>query len=146
MNRRLRHLPIAVKFSLALLPAIALLLLGLAVVLAYLSGRSLEAKGLNELRQQNELVVGMIDSYSKSLRHTVTRMAETFADYYPGRVELDDSRTVQVGDTLAPLLRVGGRVTNLDFSGVDRFTEATGGVATLFARKGEDFVRVTTSL
>jgi methyl-accepting chemotaxis protein len=146
MNRRLRDLPLALKLCVVLLPAVALLLVGMTALLTYLSGRALEAKGLNELRQQNELVVGMIDSYSKSLRHTVTRMAETFADYYPGRVELDDSRTVQVGDTLAPLLRVGGRVTNLDFSGVDRFTEATGGVATLFARKGEDFVRVTTSL
>jgi methyl-accepting chemotaxis protein-2 (aspartate sensor receptor) len=146
MNRRLRDLPLALKLCLVLLPAVALLLVGMTVLLAYLSGRALEAKGLNELRQQNELVVGMIDSYSKSLRHTVTRMAQTFADMYPGRVELDASRTVQVGETLAPVLRIGGRVVNLDFSGVDQFSAATGGVATLFARKGDDFVRVTTSL
>jgi methyl-accepting chemotaxis protein-2 (aspartate sensor receptor) len=73
-------------------------------------------------------------------------MAATFAELYPGRVELDTSRTVQVGDTLAPVLRIGGRVVNLDFGGVDQFSAATGGVATLFARKGDDFVRVTTSL
>jgi hypothetical protein len=98
MNGRLRDLPLALKLCLVLLPAVALLLVGMTVLLAYLSGRALEAKGLNELRQQNELVVGMVDSYSKSLRQTVTRMAATFADPYPGRVELDTSRTVQVGE------------------------------------------------
>ena len=35
---------------------------------------------------------------------------------------------------------------NLDFSTVDRFTKITGAVATVFAKKGDDFVRITTSL
>jgi hypothetical protein len=35
MNRRVRHLPIALKFSLALLPAIVLLLFGLVIAAAF---------------------------------------------------------------------------------------------------------------
>ncbi len=143
---RFRDLPIAVKFSLLLLPAVAVLLGSLAFVQAWVSTNSLESKGLAELKQKNELIVGMIDSYNKSLKHSVTRLGEVFASYYPGRYELDEAHLMQVGDNAAPVLRVGGHIVNLDFSGVDRFTDVTGGVATLFARKGDDFIRVSTSL
>jgi methyl-accepting chemotaxis protein len=143
---RLRDLPIAVKFSLILLPAVALLLALLALVQAWVSTTSLEKRGLAELKQQNELIVAMIDSYNKSLKHTVTRLAEAFGSYYPGSYELDEAHVMPVGDNSAPVLRVGGRIVNLDFGPVDRFSEITGGVATVFARKGDDFIRVATSL
>ncbi len=143
---RFRNLPIAVKFSLLLLPSVAFLVISLAFLQAWISSSSLEAKGITELGQKNELISGMIDSYNKSLKHTVARLAETFIGYYPGRYELDQSQLVRVGDNDAPVLRVGGHTTNLDFSAVDRFSEQTGGVATMFARKGDDFIRVATSL
>src|ERR1700674_567394 len=146
MPMRFRDLPIAVKFSLLLLPAVALLLGSLAIVQAWVSTNSLESKGLAELKQKNELIVGMIDSYDKSLKHSVTRLGEVFPTYYPGPYELDEAHLMQVGDNAAPVLRVGGHIVNLDFGGVDRFTEVTLGVATLFARKGDDFIRVTTSV
>jgi hypothetical protein len=37
-------------------------------------------------------------------------------------------------------------VLNNDFAEVDEFKQMTGGVATLFVRSGEDFVRISTSL
>lgn len=143
---RFRDLPIAVKFSLLLLPAVAILLCLLTLAQAWVSASSLENKGLAELRQKNELIVGMIDSYHKSLKHTVTRLAGVFAGYYPGRFELDESGLIQIGESSAPVLRSGGRVVDLDFSAVDRFSELTGGNATIFARKGDDFIRVATSV
>jgi methyl-accepting chemotaxis protein-2 (aspartate sensor receptor) len=146
MLMRFRDLPIAVKFCLLLLPAVALLLTGLALIQAWLSSSSLEAKALAELKQKNELVVGMMDAYNKSLKHTVLREGDVFLTYYPGRVELDESHLIQVGDNAAPSLRVNGRTVNLDFGGVDRFSELTGGNATMFARKGDDFIRVSTSV
>jgi methyl-accepting chemotaxis protein len=146
MLMRFRDLPIAFKFSLLLLPALAGLLAALAIIQSSLSGASLEGKALAGLKQKNELIVGMIDAYNKSLKHTVMREGEAFMSYYPGRYELDESHLIQVGDNAAPLLRIGGHSVDLDFGGVDRFAELTGGNATIFARKGDDFVRVTTSV
>jgi methyl-accepting chemotaxis protein len=143
---RFRDLPIAVKFSLLLLPAVALLLSGLALIQFWLSSASLEAKALAALTKKNELVVGMLDAFNKSLKHTVLREGEVFLTYYPGHYELDEAHLVQVGDNPAPILRVNGRTANLDFGGVDRFSELTGGNATIFARKGDDFIRVATSV
>jgi methyl-accepting chemotaxis protein len=146
MTRTLRDLPLATKLALILLPAIALLLGVLAVVQSLVASHSLESKALGDLTRRNELILGMVDAYDKSLKHTVSQLATVFSTYYPGRFELDETNLMQVGDIAAPVLRVGGRVANLDFGAVDRFTEATGAVATLFARKGDDFVRVTTSV
>jgi methyl-accepting chemotaxis protein-2 (aspartate sensor receptor) len=144
--RALRNLPLATKFSLILLPVIALLLALLAAIQSSLSSSSLDRKAITELTRKNELILGMVDAYDKSLKHTVTQLATVFAGYHPGRFELDESSLIQVGESSAPVLRVGGRVINLDFSAVDRFTDATGATATVFARKGDDFIRVTTSV
>jgi len=146
MNLRLRDLSVATKFSVILLPAIALLIGVLAFVQAWMGSSAASRTAVEDLQHNNALITGMIDAYNRTLEATVGKLAGTFDAYYPGRFELDTTVLVQVGETAAPTLRVGGRPVNLDFSAVDRFAETTGGVATLFARKGDDFVRVTTSL
>ena len=47
---------------------------------------------------------------------------------------------------MVALMRSGAHVLNLDFTIPDQFTQQTGGSATVFARVGDDFVRVTTSV
>lgn len=63
-----------------------------------------------------------------------------------GARQLDTTTTVKIGDQDTPTLRTGTQAQNLNFTAVDRFAQATGGVATIFARTGDDFVRITTSL
>jgi len=146
MNVRLRDFSVAMKFSVILLPAIALLIGILAFVQAWVASSAAQRSAVENLQHNNELIMGMIDAYNRSLVATVSKLAQTFDGYYPGRVEIDPASPLPVGETLAPELRIGGRVVNQDFAGVDRFAETTGGVATLFARKGNDFIRVATSL
>jgi methyl-accepting chemotaxis protein len=62
-----------------------------------------------------------------------------------GTFTLDPSIT-QVNGKPAPTLKLDGKTLNMDFSVVDRFTETTSAVATVFAKTGDDFIRVTTSL
>jgi len=146
MDLRLRNLSVATKFSVILLPAIAVLIGVLAFAQAWLASSAAQRTAVEDLQHNNELVMGMIDAYNQSLVATVGKLAQTFDAYHPGRFEIDPAAPVRIGDGVAPTLRVGGRAVNLDFSEVDRFAQATGGVATLFARRGEDFVRVTTSV
>lgn len=70
----------------------------------------------------------------------------SFAAAMPGRFALDSAQTVDIGGKAIPVLRNGERALNLDFSIPDGFTERTGLLATIFARVGEDFVRVSTSV
>jgi methyl-accepting chemotaxis protein-2 (aspartate sensor receptor) len=143
---KFENLSLAAKLNLVL----TLVMLTLSAVLAFaLSGyltRTLEARSMEELKKTNLLVVDMVDAYSSSLEQAAGRMGNLFASYFPDSFSLDDGATVKIGDMETPTLRSGGVTLNLHFAEVDRFSAITGGVATIFARKGDDFVRVATSL
>jgi len=53
---------------------------------------------------------------------------------------------VTVAGVQTPGLYLGEEVLNNNFAEVDEFKQMSGGVATLFVRSGEDFIRVSTSL
>src|SRR5450830_1433322 len=69
-----------------------------------------------------------------------------FNNAFTEKFSLDTSRTVQIGDKATPVLRNGTTDLNLDFSIPDRFTAQTGVTATIFAKTGDDFVRISTSV
>jgi methyl-accepting chemotaxis protein-2 (aspartate sensor receptor) len=125
-------------------------MLTLSALLAFaLSGyltRTLETRSMDELKKTNQLVVDMVDAYSSSLEQAAGRMGNLFASYFPDTFALDESIPVPIGDMETPTLRSGGTTLNLHFAEVDRFSAITGGVATIFARKDDDFVRIATSL
>ncbi len=84
-------------------------------------------------------------AYDVSIAET-DKVAAILVSRFPDDMVLREDRRVMVGAFDAPVLEYAGLPLNLDFAPVDDFTAATGGVATVFARTGEDFVRVTTSL
>ena len=82
----------------------------------------------------------------KTKSQRIRSASASFAASLPGRFALDSARAVDIGGKAVPALRNGERVLNLDFSIPDKFTDRTGLLATIFARSGEDFVRVSTSV
>lgn len=62
--------------------------------------------------------------------------------------ELNEAQQVAMGpeQVKGPQLAIGGIPMNERFFEVDTFHDVTGGVATLFARVGDDFLRIATSL
>jgi methyl-accepting chemotaxis protein len=105
---------------------------------SYLAG-VLNEQGKTELRQNLALIRGMVEVRANAMKQEATRLAKTFAGQFPGGVTLE-----MKGDEA--LLRHGETVLNANFADVDRFTAASGAVATIFARQGEDFLRISTSL
>jgi len=69
-----------------------------------------------------------------------------FASSFQGGFSLDTQHRVDVQGRQVATLRSGSRALNLDFDLPDSFTSKTGMVATVFARDGDDFIRVTTSI
>jgi len=59
---------------------------------------------------------------------------------------LDTTQTTLVTTIETPLLLSGERVMNNNFTELDAFTQLTGAVATVFVKKGDDFIRIATSL
>ena len=103
---------------------------------------------LDNLEAQNRHVIGMVETYNHSLELAATQLSNLFNAQFAGTFSVDETQTVDVGGKPTPQLKHDGVLLNGNFSAVDRFsTAASGGtVATVFARKGEDFLRVSTSL
>jgi methyl-accepting chemotaxis protein len=69
-----------------------------------------------------------------------------FEKRFSAGLSIHPSEPVTVAGTQTPGLHLGSEVLNNNFKEVDEFKQMTAGVATLFVRSGEDFVRVSTSL
>jgi methyl-accepting chemotaxis protein len=74
------------------------------------------------------------------------KLAKDFAGNFSGAFSLDPDTPVTVGKIRVPALRCGQTTLNLETKIVDRITENNNGVATIFAMRGNDLVRIATSL
>jgi len=144
---RFARLSLGSKLSLQVTAAVAIVLALLAIVVQRQSSRAIEDRALADLDVAAQVMLESIALYDRTLIDATQRMARSFRAALPsGDVSVDAGSSTPIGDVDVPALRFGEQTLNLDFTAVDRFTEATGVVATLFVRQGDDFVRATTSL
>ncbi|MFM9913087.1 MAG: Cache 3/Cache 2 fusion domain-containing protein [Methylophilaceae bacterium] len=73
-------------------------------------------------------------------------LSHVLADYFPGKLVIDPSKNMPLGDYSTPTLMAGSHMLNADTMVVDRFSAATNALATVFVKVGDDFVRATTSV
>ena len=74
------------------------------------------------------------------------RLAKDFAGNFTAGFALHPEAPVTVGKISVPALRCGQNTLNLETAIVDRCSNVSGGVATIFAMRGDDMVRIATSL
>jgi methyl-accepting chemotaxis protein len=105
-----------------------------------------EEKTLEHLATRVQLVKDMIETYDSSLQQNADRLSNIFMSYYPENITIDPTHTIRIEDADTPAFMANGTAINLHFERIDKFTLISGAVATIFARKDDDFVRVATSL
>jgi methyl-accepting chemotaxis protein len=106
----------------------------------------MDTRVANEVQGQASVAVDLIDVFDQAKRAETGRFAGLFASYFNAPFSLDTSRSTSLGERTAPVLMNSATELNLDFALVDRFTAQSQGVATIFAKTGNDYVRITTSL
>jgi methyl-accepting chemotaxis protein len=116
------------------LVALVLVLVGLAI--SVLTERSTRAQVVGSVGDTARSVAQSLDAADATNRELVHLNMTGFQRYFEATMQLDEG----TGE-----LRSYGGLVNEDYSPVDKFTKETGGIATVFARKGNDFVRITTS-
>ena len=115
------------------------LLAVLGLITALMSGLATQrARSQAEASLQASVdgVAHALDAIELTSRSMVERV-------YPVFSEMVGQRYATPGDGL---LSADGKPLNGDFTAVDQFAERTGGVATIFARQGEGYVRIATSV
>ena len=144
--RKYRDMPIVAKISIAQGLVIVSLLGILIVFITINTQRVLEKKSLEDLQDKTFLVVEMIRAYDTAFKQGVESIGKIFDSYFDRRIYLEPDHTIMVNGVITPLLLHGETVINGSYNIVDQFTKLTGAVATIFARSGNNFVRVSTSL
>ncbi|MCF4995616.1 HAMP domain-containing protein [Pseudomonas syringae] len=131
--------------------------LALAVILAIvISGstvfalRSLDTANLatreEHLASEARLLADQLSTFHSTLRESTQRLAGLFEKRFSSGLSVHPDEPVTVAGVQTPGLHLAGEVLNNNFKGVDDFKQMTAGVATVFVRSGEDFIRVSTNV
>jgi methyl-accepting chemotaxis protein len=146
MLHKFYNLSIGTKLSIVQFSILGILMPAAVVILTLFVNRSMEASNIAELEQKNHLVIDMMSSYNASIEQSTDSMMRVLASYFQGTFNTNENSSIKIGDKETPVLMLDKDVINLNFTQLDRFTATTGAVATFFARKGDDFIRIATSL
>ncbi|MBG6079200.1 methyl-accepting chemotaxis protein-2 (aspartate sensor receptor) [Rubrivivax gelatinosus] len=130
-----RHGSIARRISLAGGLGLALALGAAAALQTWVTVRNANEANAERYGERAQAVADMAEAFDGAARTMADKLYGAFASDLPGPYVLQ-------GETLS----AQGQPLNGQFAQVDHFAELTGGVATVFAAQGEDFVRITTSL
>ncbi|WP_020410178.1 methyl-accepting chemotaxis protein [Hahella ganghwensis] len=137
---------IAVRLSIAVCLAITIILSASGWIVTQNIGE--KVLRLSDAEMDNLLASSSvtIKAYNDQLETTAAHLSGVFGEAFPGKFILDRSRTQDVMGQTVPVLTNNGQDIAGDYSTVDRFAEITGGNATIFVKRGDDFVRVITSV
>ncbi len=131
------HGSVARKVSITGALILALVLAVICVTMSVVAAERSRARIVTWIADKTQSVADLIDAFDITSRVLVEKFFINFKSEFKAPFSLDESSTT---------LKVGDDVLNGNFGTVDRFAQQSGGVATVFARKGDDFQRVTTSL
>ncbi|MDD3352186.1 methyl-accepting chemotaxis protein [Zoogloea sp.] len=141
-----RNSSLGQKLTVVIVGVLLVALLVGSVVLGRASDRLVTETATQSVETVNATVLDMVDVFAVQLEKGADRLMSALQLSLHEPLRRDAGASVPMGGRTVPVLRLGAKPLNLDFGLVDAFTRETGGVATLFVRDGDDFVRITTSL
>nr|WP_307727814.1 Cache 3/Cache 2 fusion domain-containing protein [Massilia sp. TS11] len=142
---RFRNTNIGAKLALAVFGLVSLGVLLLVVLIGHWTTQQAERDAQREVSDKTHLLATTIDIVDTDLRKQVATYGRVFASFFPGGLTLDSQRSMQVGAQSVPVLLHSTSPVNNDFAIPDRFMQLTGVHATVFVRRGDDFIRISTS-
>ena len=142
----LRRASVGARLAVLSCVLVALLFATFTWALTRSAGVQVRDQMLKRVAEKDRSIAAMITLFDKALSSEVDRSMSLFASFLPAGYALDDTQKTDIGGVATPTIKAGDQVLNMDFTIPDQFLERSGAVATVFARSGDDFVRVTTSL
>ena len=138
MRQRLLDTPIPVKLLLGgVLTALIVLVLGVWLLGNYV-GRTLYESSRNDLARDVNLVKGLVEVELDALQDETTTLNHAFMTVFTSPWSLDSA--------VPGRLKAGTLVLNDRTQEIDRFTQHTGAMVTVFVRQDNDFSRIASSL
>ena len=145
MRKKLKNLSLTSKTWLTIMAILCLILISINVFSALYTKNIISNKVNIQLKERLHQINEQLESYDDLLKSVADSLFEAFKVKF-NDFELDTSKEVIVKGVKTPLFSSDGIILNNNFDIVDHYTKIKGSTATIFARKGDDFVRITTSL
>jgi methyl-accepting chemotaxis protein len=142
----LRRASVGARLAVLSCALVALIFAAFTTALTRSAGKQVRDQVLDRIAEKDHSIAAMIALFDQALSAEVDRSMSLFASFLPTDYALDDTQKVDIGGVATPVIKADDKVLNMDFTIPDQFLERSGAVATVFARSGDDFVRVTTSL
>lgn len=131
--------------------------IALAVILAVvISGstvfalRSLDSANLvireEHMASEARLLADQLNTFHSTLRVSTQRLSGLFEKRFASGLTVQADQPITVSGVQTPSLILADHALNNNFKEVDEFRQLTEGVATVFVRSGEEFIRISTSL
>ena len=98
------------------------------------------------LASEARLLADQLSTFHGTLRESTQRLSGLFEKRFSAGLSVQADQPVAVAGVQTPSLYLGKVLLNNNFDGVDEFKQMSGGVATVFVRSGDDFIRISTSL
>jgi methyl-accepting chemotaxis protein-2 (aspartate sensor receptor) len=142
----LRRASVGARLAMLSCALVAVIFAAFTFALTRTAGTLISDQVLSRITEKDRSIAAMISLFDKALTAEVGRSMTLFASFLPPGYALDETQKIDIAGTPTPVFKAGDKVLNNDFSIPDQFLAQSGAIATIFARTGDDFVRVTTSL
>ena len=146
LAQRFRVMRVGTKLAMISFALIASIFAIFVFVTGLFTAHTVERSAKEDVAALTKSLVDTMSVFSADLGREATRAVKIFEGGYSGKFSLDASSKVEVAGKSTPSLKAGGTLVNGDYTVPDRFSSRSGIPATVFARNGDDFIRVTTSL
>lgn len=138
-------LSIGTKLSLVVLISLSAVLLAAMATVSVIVWRGAQAVAQQTLEQYARQVLGAVGTFEQNAKDQAVKDYSLFKRRFDGVYTLEDG--LDEAGKPWPQLSLNGERLNGQFDRIDEYTSDLGGtVATIFARTGDDYMRVTTSL
>jgi methyl-accepting chemotaxis protein len=142
----LRRASVGARLAMLSCALVALIFAAFTFALTRSAGAQVRDQVLERIAEKDRSIAAMIALFDKGLSAEVGRSMTLFVSLLPPTCTLDETQKVDINGVATPTIKAGDKILNMDFSIPDEFLQSSGAIATVFARTGDDFVRVTTSL
>jgi methyl-accepting chemotaxis protein len=142
----LRRASVGARLAMLSCALVALIFAAFTWAVTRSAGEQINEQVLTRIAEKDRSIADTITLFDKALGAEVGRSMALFEHFLPPNFALDEAQKIDINGVATPVFKAGDKVLNLDFSVPDDFLARSGAIATVFARTGDDFVRVTTSL
>lgn len=143
----LKSLPLAKQISFASAALVGLIVLTLVGITAAYTFNNAVERTERAVSDQAESLKETMEIAYKLSENSATQLADLFEKQFQGELIVDTNQTVGITpEVQAPTVVLNGGLVSGNFQVVDEFNRMTGGVATVFVRTGDDYLRISTSV